>query len=105
MRFGNAQVSAHQQVKFKIEDERFSCLFRRYIDWKDDLVLVAEIINVESDKALRRGPENADGFKIYRSRPVEYRRQPRLPRCAPVGLPAGRELDLHADANRVETVN
>src|SRR6185503_17316248 len=70
----------------------------RNIERKDDVVLVADRLTARVAESHRRRPQNGERFNIAGTRPVELRRDARIARHAPIGLPAFVESKIKTGA-------
>lgn len=96
----NADVRACEQCHVRRKPNRRARFLQRYADRKDNLVVIAEVLDAECGEALRRRPLEIDRRNILRSRPVDLRRKANFSGRAPVGLPALGEIQRQPGRKR-----
>ena len=97
---GDADLLADQIIDLEPEGQRLGRIGRPGGDGKDHLILIAEGIEAEEGEAAGNRPGEIGTGEIARSGPVQAHRNAGIARRAPIGLPAGRQLELQPQRHR-----
>ena len=97
---GNADLLADEIIDLEPQAERLGRIGRPGRDGKDHLILIAEGIEAEEGEAAGHRPGEIGAGEIGRSRPIQAHRNAGIARRAPIGLPAGRQLELQPERHR-----
>ena len=99
-RIGDADFLAGQVIDHDTEPQRPLRIREGRRQRQHHLALVAEGLQAEDGKPLRRRPGDADAVQIRRRAPVRMRRIAGVTGRAPVDLPAVLEAEMKARRNR-----
>ncbi len=97
---GDADLLADQIIDLEPKGERLGRIGRPGGDGKDHLILIAEGIEAEEGEAAGNRPGHIGAGEIGRSGPIQADRNAGIARRAPIGLPAGRQLELQPQRHR-----